>query len=151
MFIYIDQFLITSKCAKHLSIFPPHIILLLSLFVLFFVSFSLVFFVCVCVCVTGQIQLGTGRKISVVSVPSADRWQDVVLGRMKWATVTIDKKVRSETHDTKTCAFSSGYSSGRNKLLTTFLQLVDIQNSYNEKHDSPALSLVPSKNKYMGL
>lgn len=49
-------------------------------------------FVCVC-----QIKLGKGRKISVVTVPSVTRWQDVVLGRMKWATITIDKQVRLET------------------------------------------------------
>uniref|UniRef100_A0A3B5AAB9 Globoside alpha-1,3-N-acetylgalactosaminyltransferase 1-like n=1 Tax=Stegastes partitus TaxID=144197 RepID=A0A3B5AAB9_9TELE len=31
-----------------------------------------------------KIALGEGRKISVLTVPSAKRWQDVVLGRMKW-------------------------------------------------------------------
>uniref|UniRef100_A0A3B4VJ00 Globoside alpha-1,3-N-acetylgalactosaminyltransferase 1-like n=1 Tax=Seriola dumerili TaxID=41447 RepID=A0A3B4VJ00_SERDU len=31
-----------------------------------------------------KIRLGEGRKVSVVTVPSAMRWQDVVLGRMKW-------------------------------------------------------------------
>ena len=45
---------------------------------------------------TGQIELGKGRKISVVTIPSASRWQDVVLGRMKWATITIDNQVRSK-------------------------------------------------------
>lgn len=45
----------------------------------------------------GQIDLSNGRNISVVTVPSANRWQDVVLGRMKWATITIDKQVRGET------------------------------------------------------
>ena len=45
---------------------------------------------------TCQIDLAEGRKISLVDIPSATRWQDVVLGRMKWATITIDKQVRSE-------------------------------------------------------
>lgn len=44
-----------------------------------------------------KIELGKGRKISVVSVPSATRWQDVVLGRMKWATITIDEQIRNES------------------------------------------------------
>uniref|UniRef100_A0A3B5LWX5 Globoside alpha-1,3-N-acetylgalactosaminyltransferase 1 (FORS blood group) n=1 Tax=Xiphophorus couchianus TaxID=32473 RepID=A0A3B5LWX5_9TELE len=35
-------------------------------------------------------------KVTVVSVPSANRWQDVVLGRMKWATITIEKQIRKE-------------------------------------------------------
>ncbi|KAM3876976.1 globoside alpha-1,3-N-acetylgalactosaminyltransferase 1-like [Diretmus argenteus] len=43
-----------------------------------------------------KIALGKGRKISVVTVPSAHRWQEVVLGRMKWATLTIDKQIRNE-------------------------------------------------------
>uniref|UniRef100_A0A3Q1KBL9 Globoside alpha-1,3-N-acetylgalactosaminyltransferase 1-like n=1 Tax=Anabas testudineus TaxID=64144 RepID=A0A3Q1KBL9_ANATE len=43
-----------------------------------------------------KVELGKGRKISVVTVPSANRWQDVVLGRMKWATITIDKQIRNE-------------------------------------------------------
>ncbi|XP_068173467.1 globoside alpha-1,3-N-acetylgalactosaminyltransferase 1-like isoform X2 [Antennarius striatus] len=43
-----------------------------------------------------HINLGKGRKILVVSVPSANRWQDVVLGRMKWATICIDKQIRDE-------------------------------------------------------
>ncbi|XP_040892500.1 globoside alpha-1,3-N-acetylgalactosaminyltransferase 1-like [Toxotes jaculatrix] len=43
-----------------------------------------------------KIELGKGRKISIVSVPSANRWQDVVLGRMKYATITIDKQIRKE-------------------------------------------------------
>ncbi|XP_059209351.1 globoside alpha-1,3-N-acetylgalactosaminyltransferase 1-like [Centropristis striata] len=43
-----------------------------------------------------KIKLGEGRKISVITVPSASRWQDVVLGRMKWATITIDKQIRNE-------------------------------------------------------
>ncbi|XP_077941190.1 globoside alpha-1,3-N-acetylgalactosaminyltransferase 1 isoform X2 [Gasterosteus aculeatus] len=38
------------------------------------------------------IKLGKGRKISVVTIPSVNRWQEVVLGRMKWATITIDKQ-----------------------------------------------------------
>lgn len=46
---------------------------------------------------TGQIELGKGRKISVVTIPSSNRWQEVVLGRMKWATITIEKQVRHET------------------------------------------------------
>ncbi|KAM8762911.1 globoside alpha-1,3-N-acetylgalactosaminyltransferase 1-like isoform 2-T2 [Acanthopagrus schlegelii] len=44
-----------------------------------------------------KIDLAEGRKISVLDVPSATRWQDVVLGRMKWATITIDKQIRNET------------------------------------------------------
>ncbi|XP_036950721.1 globoside alpha-1,3-N-acetylgalactosaminyltransferase 1-like [Acanthopagrus latus] len=43
-----------------------------------------------------KIDLAEGRKISLVDIPSATRWQDVVLGRMKWATITIDKQIRSE-------------------------------------------------------
>lgn len=43
-----------------------------------------------------KVPLGKGRKITVVTVPSANRWQDVVLGRMKWATITIDKQIRNE-------------------------------------------------------
>ncbi|KAE8297130.1 Globoside alpha-1,3-N-acetylgalactosaminyltransferase 1 [Larimichthys crocea] len=43
-----------------------------------------------------KIELGKKRKISLVTVPSANRWQDIVLGRMKWATVTIDKQIRNE-------------------------------------------------------
>ncbi|XP_029000504.1 globoside alpha-1,3-N-acetylgalactosaminyltransferase 1-like [Betta splendens] len=42
------------------------------------------------------VKMGAGRRISVVTVPSANRWQDVVLGRMKWATITIDKQIRNE-------------------------------------------------------
>uniref|UniRef100_A0AAQ4R5I9 Globoside alpha-1,3-N-acetylgalactosaminyltransferase 1-like n=1 Tax=Gasterosteus aculeatus aculeatus TaxID=481459 RepID=A0AAQ4R5I9_GASAC len=42
------------------------------------------------------IKLGKGRKISVVTIPSVNRWQEVVLGRMKWATITIDKQIRNE-------------------------------------------------------
>ncbi|XP_075943606.1 globoside alpha-1,3-N-acetylgalactosaminyltransferase 1-like [Anarhichas minor] len=42
------------------------------------------------------IKLAKGRNISVITVPSAKRWQEVVLGRMKWATVTIDKQIRNE-------------------------------------------------------
>lgn len=43
-----------------------------------------------------KVALGEGRKVTVVTVPSASRWQDVVLGRMKWATVTIDSQIRHE-------------------------------------------------------
>ncbi|KAG7235999.1 hypothetical protein INR49_001397 [Caranx melampygus] len=43
-----------------------------------------------------KLNLGKGRHISVVKIPSAMRWQDVVLGRMKWATITIDKQIRGE-------------------------------------------------------
>ncbi|XP_008290698.1 globoside alpha-1,3-N-acetylgalactosaminyltransferase 1-like isoform X2 [Stegastes partitus] len=43
-----------------------------------------------------KIALGEGRKISVLTVPSAKRWQDVVLGRMKWATIAIEKQIRGE-------------------------------------------------------
>ncbi|XP_023268182.1 globoside alpha-1,3-N-acetylgalactosaminyltransferase 1-like [Seriola lalandi dorsalis] len=43
-----------------------------------------------------KIELGTGRKITVLDVPSATRWQDVVLSRMKWATIAIDKQIRNE-------------------------------------------------------
>ncbi|XP_056135355.1 globoside alpha-1,3-N-acetylgalactosaminyltransferase 1-like, partial [Lampris incognitus] len=43
-----------------------------------------------------NVNLGKGRKISVVTIPSANRWPDVVLGRMKWATITIDKRIRGE-------------------------------------------------------
>uniref|UniRef100_H2M2R9 Globoside alpha-1,3-N-acetylgalactosaminyltransferase 1-like n=1 Tax=Oryzias latipes TaxID=8090 RepID=H2M2R9_ORYLA len=42
------------------------------------------------------IALGKGRKITVLPVPSAKRWQEVVFGRMKWATITIDKQIRNE-------------------------------------------------------
>ncbi|KAM4596410.1 histo-blood group ABO system transferase 2-like [Fundulus diaphanus] len=43
-----------------------------------------------------KVALGKGRKITTVPVPSANRWQDVVLGRMKWATLTIEKTIRNE-------------------------------------------------------
>uniref|UniRef100_A0A8C5H4H7 Globoside alpha-1,3-N-acetylgalactosaminyltransferase 1-like n=1 Tax=Gouania willdenowi TaxID=441366 RepID=A0A8C5H4H7_GOUWI len=43
-----------------------------------------------------QVALGKGRNITVVPVPSANRWQDVVLSRMKWATITIDKQVGAD-------------------------------------------------------
>ncbi|XP_028257506.1 globoside alpha-1,3-N-acetylgalactosaminyltransferase 1-like [Parambassis ranga] len=43
-----------------------------------------------------EVARGKGRNISVIQVPSASRWQDVVLGRMKWATITIDKQIRNE-------------------------------------------------------
>ncbi|KAM4596744.1 globoside alpha-1,3-N-acetylgalactosaminyltransferase 1-like [Fundulus diaphanus] len=43
-----------------------------------------------------KVALGKGRKITTVAVPSANRWQDVVLGRMKWATSTIEKTIRNE-------------------------------------------------------
>ncbi|KAL7405893.1 hypothetical protein ABVT39_009448 [Epinephelus coioides] len=46
--------------------------------------------------ITSQIKMGRGRKTSVVAIPSASRWQDVVLGRMKWATITIEKQIRDE-------------------------------------------------------
>lgn len=38
-----------------------------------------------------KLELARGRNISVIDVPSANRWQDVVLSRMKWATITIEK------------------------------------------------------------
>ncbi|XP_076012205.1 globoside alpha-1,3-N-acetylgalactosaminyltransferase 1-like [Genypterus blacodes] len=44
-----------------------------------------------------EIDLGEGGAISVINVPSANRWQDVVLGRMKWATFAIDKQIRSKS------------------------------------------------------
>ncbi|XP_071345980.1 globoside alpha-1,3-N-acetylgalactosaminyltransferase 1-like isoform X2 [Trachinotus anak] len=43
-----------------------------------------------------EIELAKGRKITVLDVPSANRWQDVVLSRMKWATIAIDKQIRNE-------------------------------------------------------
>ncbi|KAM9860833.1 globoside alpha-1,3-N-acetylgalactosaminyltransferase 1-like [Aulostomus maculatus] len=43
-----------------------------------------------------KVELKTGRRISILSVPSANRWQEVVLGRMKWATISIDKQIRNE-------------------------------------------------------
>ncbi|PWA17214.1 hypothetical protein CCH79_00010511 [Gambusia affinis] len=43
-----------------------------------------------------KLSLGEGRKVTVEAVPSANRWQDVVLGRMKWATITIEKKILKE-------------------------------------------------------
>uniref|UniRef100_A0A3P9K558 Globoside alpha-1,3-N-acetylgalactosaminyltransferase 1-like n=1 Tax=Oryzias latipes TaxID=8090 RepID=A0A3P9K558_ORYLA len=42
------------------------------------------------------VALNEGRKITVLPVPSAKRWQEVVFGRMKWATITIDKQIRNE-------------------------------------------------------
>ncbi|KAM6950953.1 globoside alpha-1,3-N-acetylgalactosaminyltransferase 1-like [Lycodopsis pacificus] len=42
------------------------------------------------------IELAEGRNISVITVPSAKRWQEVVLGRMKWAAATIDNRIRNE-------------------------------------------------------
>ncbi|KAK5873845.1 hypothetical protein PBY51_018848 [Eleginops maclovinus] len=44
-----------------------------------------------------EIQLGQGRNIVVVTIPGVNRWQEVVLGRMKWATTTIDKQIRNES------------------------------------------------------
>lgn len=38
-----------------------------------------------------KLELARGRNISVIDVPSANRWQDVVLSKMKWATITIEK------------------------------------------------------------
>ncbi|KAG7239540.1 hypothetical protein INR49_028714 [Caranx melampygus] len=43
-----------------------------------------------------KIELGKGRNITVLDVPSATRWQDVVLSKMKWATYAIDKQIRKE-------------------------------------------------------
>uniref|UniRef100_A0A4W6G2I5 Globoside alpha-1,3-N-acetylgalactosaminyltransferase 1, like 5 n=1 Tax=Lates calcarifer TaxID=8187 RepID=A0A4W6G2I5_LATCA len=43
-----------------------------------------------------KIKLGKGRNITVLPIPSATRWQDVVFGRMKWATIAIDKQIRNE-------------------------------------------------------
>ncbi|XP_061650810.1 globoside alpha-1,3-N-acetylgalactosaminyltransferase 1-like isoform X3 [Phyllopteryx taeniolatus] len=43
-----------------------------------------------------QVKLGSNRKISVITVPSAQRWQEVVLGRMKWATIAIENQIRNE-------------------------------------------------------
>ncbi|XP_054865026.1 globoside alpha-1,3-N-acetylgalactosaminyltransferase 1-like isoform X1 [Amphiprion ocellaris] len=43
-----------------------------------------------------NVTLSEGRKITILPVPSAKRWQDVVLSKMKWATVTIDKQIRNE-------------------------------------------------------
>ncbi|CAJ1048856.1 globoside alpha-1%2C3-N-acetylgalactosaminyltransferase 1-like isoform X2 [Xyrichtys novacula] len=43
-----------------------------------------------------KIELAEGRRISILPVPSAKRWQEVVLSRMKWATVTIEQKLRDE-------------------------------------------------------
>ncbi|XP_041844409.1 globoside alpha-1,3-N-acetylgalactosaminyltransferase 1-like isoform X2 [Melanotaenia boesemani] len=43
-----------------------------------------------------QVKLGPGRNISILSVPSAQHWQEVVLGRMKWATFAIEKQIRNE-------------------------------------------------------
>ncbi|XP_061545161.1 globoside alpha-1,3-N-acetylgalactosaminyltransferase 1-like isoform X1 [Phycodurus eques] len=43
-----------------------------------------------------QVKLGSNRKISVITVPGAQRWQEVVLGRMKWATIAIENQIRNE-------------------------------------------------------
>ncbi|KAF7669391.1 hypothetical protein LDENG_00192920, partial [Lucifuga dentata] len=43
-----------------------------------------------------KIKLGEGRKISLLTVPSASRWQDVVLGRMKWTSIAIEKQIHNE-------------------------------------------------------
>uniref|UniRef100_A0A3P9K4Z9 Globoside alpha-1,3-N-acetylgalactosaminyltransferase 1-like n=1 Tax=Oryzias latipes TaxID=8090 RepID=A0A3P9K4Z9_ORYLA len=43
-----------------------------------------------------KIALNEGRKITVLPVPSAKHWQEVLFGRMKWATITIDKQIRNE-------------------------------------------------------
>lgn len=61
-----------------------------------FICYSLFVF-----CYLTQIELGKGRKISLMAVPSANRWQDVVLGRMKWTTVAIEKQV-SDTGQNET-------------------------------------------------
>ncbi|XP_061882223.1 globoside alpha-1,3-N-acetylgalactosaminyltransferase 1-like isoform X1 [Entelurus aequoreus] len=44
-----------------------------------------------------KVKLGSARNISVVPVPSAQHWQEVVLGRMEWATKAIDNQIRSKT------------------------------------------------------
>ncbi|XP_010787167.1 globoside alpha-1,3-N-acetylgalactosaminyltransferase 1-like [Notothenia coriiceps] len=44
-----------------------------------------------------KIKLGRGRNVAVVPIPGVNRWQEVVLGRMKWATITIDNQIRKET------------------------------------------------------
>ncbi|KAM8876777.1 globoside alpha-1,3-N-acetylgalactosaminyltransferase 1-like [Synchiropus picturatus] len=43
-----------------------------------------------------KVNLGKGRKVIVMDVPSANRWQDVVFGRMKWTTIAIDTRIRAE-------------------------------------------------------
>uniref|UniRef100_A0A8C6UW54 Globoside alpha-1,3-N-acetylgalactosaminyltransferase 1, like 4 n=1 Tax=Neogobius melanostomus TaxID=47308 RepID=A0A8C6UW54_9GOBI len=43
-----------------------------------------------------NINLAPGRNISIQDIPSAKRWQDVVLSKMKWATVTIEKWLYKE-------------------------------------------------------
>lgn len=140
--LYLFIFPITSKCAKHFCPFFSTYYFAIFFVCLFFVSFCV--FPFFPMCFTGQVEMGAGRKISVVSVPSANRWQDVVLGRMKWATITIDEKVRNEPHNAKTLTFSSGYISSHIKSWSTY-------ETRKEKHDLPALSSVPPKNKYGGL
>ncbi|KAM3876940.1 globoside alpha-1,3-N-acetylgalactosaminyltransferase 1-like [Diretmus argenteus] len=44
-----------------------------------------------------KIDLAPGRNITVLKIPSATRWQDVVLGRMKWAAHAIDNEMRNKT------------------------------------------------------
>ncbi|XP_072300078.1 globoside alpha-1,3-N-acetylgalactosaminyltransferase 1-like [Eucyclogobius newberryi] len=41
-------------------------------------------------------KLAPGRHISLQEVPSANRWQDVVLSKMKWATVSIENWLHKE-------------------------------------------------------
>ncbi|KAK7938690.1 hypothetical protein WMY93_002016 [Mugilogobius chulae] len=43
-----------------------------------------------------NINLAPGRNVSVLDVPSANRWQDVVLSKMKWATVSIENWLHKE-------------------------------------------------------
>ncbi|XP_061666164.1 globoside alpha-1,3-N-acetylgalactosaminyltransferase 1-like [Syngnathoides biaculeatus] len=43
-----------------------------------------------------QVKLGRSRNISVITVPSAKRWQEVVFGRMKWATIAIETQIVNE-------------------------------------------------------
>ncbi|XP_030233412.1 globoside alpha-1,3-N-acetylgalactosaminyltransferase 1 isoform X1 [Gadus morhua] len=44
-----------------------------------------------------KIDQAMGRKITILPVPSATRWQDVVLGRMKYATIAIDQQIRNQS------------------------------------------------------
>ncbi|XP_055011070.1 histo-blood group ABO system transferase 2-like [Boleophthalmus pectinirostris] len=45
---------------------------------------------------SGQIPLTQGRNISIHDVPSANRWQDVVLSKMKWAKLALETWLHRE-------------------------------------------------------
>ena len=91
----------TESCwSRHHSKLSAQQLVSRGIFTIFYLNISFgcrLLLICF-VSLTIQIVFGKGRGISIITVPSAKRWQDVVLGRMKWATITIDKQVDSWAH-----------------------------------------------------